>query len=125
PLGDDHFGVVAEPGRFNRTFGGQLIAQALVAAAATVEAKAPQSLHAYFVEAGAPGEPVEMIVDRVRDGRSMSVRRTTIMQGGRTLLTAIASFHANPEGNEVGERAPVVPGPDEMRRLQDWVVNER
>jgi acyl-CoA thioesterase-2 len=125
-LGADHFGVVAEPGRFDRMFGGQMLAQALVAAAATVEGTAPKSLHAYFVEGGAPGEPVEMTVERVRDGRSMSTRRTTIAQGARTLLTAISSFHANPEGPEVdGWPAPEVPGPDELPLLQDWVVDPR
>ena len=125
-LGDDHFGVIAEPGRFNRMFGGQMLAQALVAAAATVEGKAPQSLHAYFVEAGEPGQPVELTVERVRDGRSMSTRRTTIAQGDRTLLIALSSFHANPEGPEVDSSpAPDVPGPDDMTRLQDWVVDPR
>lgn len=125
-LGDDHFGVVAEPGRFNRMFGGQMLAQALVAAAATVDGKAPQSLHAYFVAGGEPGQPVKMTVDRVRDGRSMSTRRTTIAQGDRTLLSAISSFHANPEGPEVdGWPAPDVPGPDELPALQDWVVDPR
>ena len=125
PLGDDHFGVVAEPGRFNRIFGGQLLAQALVAAAKTVDGKAPQSLHAYFVEGGTPGERVELTVERVRDGRSMSTRRTTIAQGDRTLLTAISSFHANPEGPELADAAPDVPGPDQLPRLQDWVRGAR
>ena len=121
PLGDDRYGVIAEPGRFDRIFGGQLLAQALVAAAATVDGKAPQSLHAYFVEGGAPGEPLELAVERVRDGRSMSTRHTTVTQGDRSLLTAIVSFHANPEGVEVADPPPEVPAPDELPRLQDWV----
>ena len=120
-LAGDHFGVAAEPGRFNRMFGGQMLAQALVAAAATVEGKAAMSLHAYFVEGGAPGESVEITVDRVRDGRSMSTRRSTLAQGDRTLLTAIASFHANPEGPELGDPMPEVPDPDAWPTLQDWV----
>ena len=123
PIADDHFRVVAEPGRFDRVFGGQLLAQALLAAAATVDGKAPQSLHAYFVEGGIPGEAVELVVDRVRDGRSMSTRRTTIAQGERTLLTAICSFHDNPEGPHLAGPGPGSPGPDEMPRLQDWVVH--
>src|SRR4051812_17260836 len=55
-LGGDRFRVPGEPGRFDRVFGGQTIAQALLAAGATVDGKAPHSLHAYFVESGTPGE---------------------------------------------------------------------
>jgi acyl-CoA thioesterase II len=121
PLGGDHFRVVGEPGQFDHVFGGQLVAQALVAASATVTLKAAHSLHAYFVEAGAPGEPVDLMVDRVRDGSSISTRRVTITQGTRTLLTMIASFHEGSVGTEHGDPAPSVPGPDELPRLQDWV----
>src|SRR4051794_37221221 len=70
PLGEDRFRVAAEPGRFDRVFGGQTVAQALFAAGCTVAGKDPHSIHAYFVEAGAPDGPVELTVDRVRDGRS-------------------------------------------------------
>src|SRR4051812_3478642 len=83
PLADDRFRVGNEPGRFDRIFGGQTVAQALVAASATVTDKDPQSLHAYFVEAGTPDRPLDVVVDRVRDGGSMSTRRVTVMQGER------------------------------------------
>ena len=66
----DRFRVVGEPGRFDRVFGGQTVAQALLAASATVSGKLPHSLHAYFVEAGTPEAPLDLVVDRVRDGRS-------------------------------------------------------
>ena len=120
PVGDDRFRVVPEPGRFDRVFGGQTLAQALLAAAATVTGKEPQSLHAYFAEAGTPGEPVELVVERVRDGRSFSTRRITVTQGERQLLVAIASFHSNPPGPEVVEPAPSIDPPDQLPRLQDW-----
>ena len=60
PCGDDRFRVVSEPGRFDRIFGGQTVAQALLAASATVTDKAPHSLHAYFVEAGVPEQPLDV-----------------------------------------------------------------
>jgi acyl-CoA thioesterase-2 len=60
PRGDDRFAVLGEPGRFDRVFGGQTVAQALLAASATVNGKAPHSLHAYFVEAGTPEKPLEL-----------------------------------------------------------------
>lgn len=121
PLGDDRFRVTSEPGRFDRIFGGQTVAQALVAASATVEGKAPHSLHAYFVEAGTPEQPLLIGVERVRDGRSMATRRVTIAQGERTLLTALVSFHDSPTEPELAGPPPSVPGPDELPRLQDWV----
>jgi acyl-CoA thioesterase-2 len=121
PVGGDHFRVLGEPGRFDRVFGGQTVAQALLAASATVDGKDPHSLHAYFVEAGTPEEPLDLAVDRVRDGRSMATRRVTVKQGERPLLVAMASFHTNPPEPEVADPPPAVPGPDELPRLQDWV----
>ena len=119
-VGDDRFRAVGEPGRFDRVFGGQLLAQALFAASATVTDKDPAALHACFVEAGTPEHPVELVVDRVRDGRSMSTRRVTVQQAGRALLVAIASFHTNPATPEVAGPVPSVPAPEELPVLQDW-----
>jgi acyl-CoA thioesterase II len=121
PVGDDHFRVRSEPGRFDRVFGGQTVAQALAAAGETVDGKDPHSLHAYFVEAGAPDEALELTVERVRDGRSMSTRRVSVTQGDRTLLVAMASFHANPAAPELATSLPSVPDPDDLPRLQHWV----
>ncbi len=121
PLGDDRFRATSERGRFDRLFGGQQLGQAVIAASATVEGKDPHSLHAYFVEGGTPEEPIDLVVERVRDGRSMSTRRVTLLQGPRTLLTAIASFHANPVSPEMPSSLPDAPRPDELPRLQEWV----
>jgi acyl-CoA thioesterase-2 len=121
PAGDDRFRVVGEPGRFDRVFGGQVLAQALLAAGKTVAGKAPQSLHAYFVEAGAAEESVDLVVERVRDGRSISTRRVTVEQDGRPLLLLMASFHTGSEGAEFAEPTPQVPEPLELPVLQDWV----
>ncbi len=120
PVGPDRFRAVGEPGRFDRVFGGQLLAQALVAASATVTGKAPDSLHACFVEAGTSEDPVDLVVDRVRDGRSMSTRRVTVLQDGRPLLVAIASFHANAGTAQVAGALPPAPAPDDVPALQEW-----
>jgi acyl-CoA thioesterase-2 len=120
-LGGDRFRAPTEAGRFDRVFGGQVLAQALLAASATVAGKPPHSLHAYFVEGAAPGQPMEVSVDRVRDGRSMSTRRVSVWQGEREVLIAIASFHSQPEGFALAASAPPAPSPDGMPRLQDWV----
>jgi acyl-CoA thioesterase-2 len=121
PVGGDRFVAPPEPDRFTRVFGGQTIAQALLAAGETVDGTLPHSLHAYFVQAGLADHPVDVAVERVRDGRSMATRRSTVTQGERTLLVALASFHANPDEPELVEAAPVAPAPHEVPLLQDWL----
>lgn len=77
-----------------RLFGGLIAAQALAAAAATVEpARLPQSLHAYFIKGGRVGVDVEYIVERTRDGRSFNTRRVTAAQEGVPIFEMLASFH--------------------------------
>ncbi|MDT3445110.1 MULTISPECIES: acyl-CoA thioesterase II [unclassified Pseudofrankia] len=121
PAGTDLFRVRSEPARFNRIFGGQSLAQALVAAHVTVTGQEPCSLHASFVQAGKPGVPVELVVDRIRDGRTMSTRRVTVQQGDRVLLVAIVTFHADGAGPEP-PADPSVPAadPERLPLLQDW-----
>jgi len=120
-VGDDRFRVHSEANRFGRVFGGQMIAQAMRAAATTVGDKPPHSLHAYFVQSGDPDHALDVVVDRVRDGRSMAARRVTVEQAGDTLLIAMVSFHDNPTVPEFAEGAPQGPHPEHLPRLQDWV----
>jgi acyl-CoA thioesterase-2 len=121
PLGNNRFRATNEADRFGRIFGGQLLAQALHAASATVEGHTPHSLHAYFLQTGDSRRPVEIAVDGVRDGRSMSTRQVSVAQGDRTLLTALASFHSNPAEPEAKPEPLDVPPPEEMPLLQHWV----
>lgn len=120
-LGGDRFRVHSEANRFGRVFGGQMVAQAMHAAATTVGDKPPHSLHAYFVKSGDPGHPLEIAVERTRDGRSMAARRVTVTQAGEPLLIAMVSFHDNPSEPEFAEPAPAGPTPEGLPRLQDWV----
>ena len=119
--GNDLFTAGSERGRFAQVFGGQLVAQALLAAAATAEGKQPQSLHATFVEAGDSARPLDVAVERVRDGRSMATRQISIRQGGRTVLAALASFRSGGTGPELSDPPPQVPPPGELPLLQDWI----
>lgn len=121
PLSDDRFRVRSEANRFGRVFGGQMIAQAMQAAATTVGDKPPHSLHAYFVQSGSPDEPLDITVERVRDGRSMAARRVTVAQAGAPLLIAMVSFHDNPTEPAFAETARRRHHPDGLPRLQDWV----
>lgn len=75
-------------------FGGQVAAQALLAAGATVaEGRAPHSLHGYFLRPGDSRAPVVFGVERDRDGRSFSARRVVARQDGQVILNLSASFH--------------------------------
>jgi acyl-CoA thioesterase-2 len=82
-----------------RVFGGQVLAQALVAAQRTIpEDRSVHSMHAYFLRPGDVDLPITFSVDRIHDGRSFSTRRTQAYQDGVPILSAIASFQDNDEG---------------------------
>ncbi|MEU4168482.1 acyl-CoA thioesterase II [Streptomyces sp. NPDC026665] len=94
-----------------RVFGGQVAAQALVAAGRTVpEDRHAHSLHAYFLRIGDPGAPIVYSVDRIRDGRSFTTRRVVAVQHGQPIFHLSASFQAYEEGME--HQAPMPPAPD-------------
>ena len=80
-------------------YGGQLLAQTLMAACKTVDAdRVPHSMHGYFIAGGKSAEPVEFAVTRDRDGRSYSARSVAVMQDGRVLMNVLASFQVPQEG---------------------------
>lgn len=94
-------------------FGGQVLGQALWAAAHTVDpSRRPHSLHAYFLRRGDASRPVVYQVDRTRDGRSFSTRRIVAVQKGRPIFDMAVSFHADEPGFSHQEPMPSVPGPD-------------
>ena len=87
--------------RRKRLFGGQVIAQAFIAATKTVEiAKIPHSLHAYFIRPGSWKIPVLLEVERVRNGRSFSTRRVLAIQNGEAILSTDISFQVKESGLE-------------------------
>lgn len=100
-----------------RVFGGQVAAQALVAAGRTVEQRSVHSLHAYFLRPGDPKIPIIYQVERTRDGRSFSTRRVTAIQHGRPIFTLSASFHIEEESFDHQKSMPDVPPPEQ---LEDW-----
>ncbi|MFN8027773.1 MAG: thioesterase family protein [Acidimicrobiia bacterium] len=110
----------SERGRFDRLFGGQQLGAGVHGRQPHGGGQGPHSLHAYFVEGGTPEEPIDLVVERVRDGRSMSTRRVTLQQGSRTLLTAIA--RSTPTDSPAMDLPrPDAPHPDDLPRLQEWV----
>jgi acyl-CoA thioesterase-2 len=122
PCGEDRFVVEpARSGTSDRVFGGQLLAQAVVGAAATVTGKDIHSLHATFMRAGTPGAPLEIKVVRLRDGRSIATREVAILEAGELLLVAIASFARLRTEPDVTLSTPEVASPDETPVLQALV----
>jgi len=97
-----------------RVFGGQVLAQAVLAASRTIEERRLHSLHAYFLRAGDPEAPIVYDVDRSRDGRSFSARRVVAIQHGRQIFTMAASFQLPQEGLEHQFPAPEVPPPETL-----------
>ena len=109
PAGEDRFrGRTGGEGGGLRLFGGHVAAQALRAAASTVRPDhGVSSLRAYFLRPGRFGPPIDLDVERVRDGRSFTTRRVAARQAGETVLTLEATFHRAEPGDEHQPPSPV------------------
>ncbi len=107
-----------------RTFGGQVAAQALMAAGRTVEKGRVHSLHSYFLRPGDPRIPILYEVDRIRDGRSFTTRRVVAVQHGRAIYNMQASFHTEEVSLEHQVVMPIVPGPETVAPLLDRIKAE-
>jgi acyl-CoA thioesterase-2 len=98
-----------------RIYGGQVLAQALVAAARTVPPDRPvHSMHGYFILAGDLSVPVVYFVDRLRDGGSFTTRRVTAIQHGKAIFNLSASFHRPEEGLSHQVEMPAAPEPESL-----------
>lgn len=112
-----------------RIFGGQVLAQALMAAAKTLNEDKPcHSLHGYFLRGGDIDKPVIYEVRRLRDGRSLSAREVTAFQcqsaNGdapdlQVIFSMMASFSPMEEGLEYQEDMPIYPPPEDLLAEQD------
>jgi acyl-CoA thioesterase II len=98
-------------------YGGQVVGQALMAAAGTVGPEfVAHSLHGYFLRKGDPAVPVTYEVQLDRDGRSYSARRVLATQDDRLIFTLSASFHVPEDGPDHQAIAfPDTPGPEESQ----------
>lgn len=99
-----------------RVFGGQVLAQCLVAAERTVDGeRSPHSLHGYFLRPGDINEPITFSVDRLRDGRSFSTRRVQAFQKGEPIFSMIVSFQDEDPGLEHQDALPEgIPDPESL-----------
>ena len=101
---------------WGRIYGGLVVAQALKAAALTVDSDhGIHSLHAYFILGGDPKEPVRYEVDRLRNGRSFTTRQVVARQSGGAILNLSASFQRDEDGPNIQTpQMPKVPKPGEL-----------
>jgi acyl-CoA thioesterase-2 len=106
-----------------QVFGGQVLGQALMAAAATVENRLAHSLHAYFLRRGDFGSPIVYEVDRARDGNHFSTRRVLAIQHGAQILNMSASFQTEEAGFSHQLTMPTVPAPEDLQDLA-WHYRE-
>lgn len=108
-----------------RVFGGQVLAQSIVAATRTVDpARGVHSLHGYFLRPGDPSQNITFGVQRLRDGRSFSARRVHAYQNGEPILSMIASFQEPTEGLEHHDPVPFdAPDPDSLPTTADLVAH--
>src|SRR5688572_11044971 len=125
PRGGDRFIGRKQAEGTGRVFGGQAIAQALVAARRTVpDDRHTHSLHAYFLRSGTDELPIEFRVKRDLDGRSFSNCRVVASQQGEPILNLIASFQKRQEGpHHQYPTMPDVPPPEELE--PDSVIRAR
>jgi acyl-CoA thioesterase II len=123
--GGEHyqFSGRSQPMPHGRVYGGQVLAQALIAAGRSVpEDRAVHSMHGYFLRPGDSNEPIEFSVERLRDGNSFSARRAHALQHGVPILSMIASFQTPAGGLDHQDPMPTAPSPDELTPMRDYLA---
>jgi acyl-CoA thioesterase-2 len=113
---EDIFTGVSQSMPLGRVYGGQVLAQSIVAAERTLpEDRIVHSMHGYFLRPGDSTKGITFAVDRIHDGRSFSTRRTQAFQEGVPIFSMIASFQDEDPGVEHQEPMPEgLPGPDDL-----------
>lgn len=105
-----------------RIYGGQIVAQAIMAGSRTVpEGRQPNSAHAYFLRTGSIEEKVGIDVETMRDGRSFSSRRADVTQSKGTILTTILSYQEpGQQGVKYADPMPTdLPDPEDLTSAKD------
>ncbi|MCW2131867.1 acyl-CoA thioesterase [Arthrobacter sp. VKM Ac-2550] len=118
---EDIFVGISEPQPHGRVFGGQVLAQSILAAVRTVdEDRQIHSMHGYFLRPGDANAPITFGVQKLRDGRSFSARRTHAYQNGVPILSMIASFQVPSDGVDHHEPFPEgIPDPESLPSTAD------
>ncbi|MEJ1086988.1 acyl-CoA thioesterase II [Microbacterium sp. Mu-80] len=118
---EDIFTGTSQPMPTGRVYGGQVLAQSLVAAERTMpEDRVLHSMHGYFLRPGDAAQGITFAVDRIHDGRSFSTRRAQAFQDGVPIFSMIASFQDHGPGIDHAEEAPAgIPSPEDLSVDED------
>lgn len=121
--GEDTFVGPSQWMPHGRVFGGQVLAQCVVAATRTVAAaRRIHSLHGYFLRPGDINQPITFSVDRLRDGRSFSTRRVQAFQNSEPIFSMIASFQDDDPGLEHQDEFPTdIPQPESLPSAAEMI----
>ncbi|MFC8385451.1 acyl-CoA thioesterase [Nocardia sp. NPDC056952] len=107
---------------WSRTFGGQLVSQAIIAAGRTAGERPLHAINAHFVRGGDVKKPIEYHVQRHRDGRALANRTVTASQDGQELFVMLAAFQDWGKGLEHAHEGPDVPDPETLPRVEESFV---
>jgi acyl-CoA thioesterase II len=126
PVGPDRFlGQHVVANGYGVVFGGQLLAQSLVAALAGHEGKQAKTLHTVFARGASPEEPLDILVEPMHAGRAFASSTVTISQGDRLCTRSIVLLTADePDLIRHADPAPAVAAPDDDNTdgLGEWEV---
>lgn len=122
---EDIFTGLSQAMPMGRVYGGQVLAQSVVAAERTIPAgRSVHSMHGYFLRPGDAAKGITFSVDRIHDGRSFSTRRTQAFQEGVPIFSMIASFQDEDPGLEHQQQIPLdVPDPESISDIDAHVSN--
>ncbi len=119
-LGQSH-----NPG-WNRVYGGQVIAQAIMAVTKTARKDVTcHSMHGYFMRPGNPQKPIDYKIDPIHDGRSFQTRMVYANQEQETIFVMGASFHKTEQGLEHQDDMGSVPKPDDLPSIEQLITDDK
>ncbi len=125
---ENHFRGRSQDLGWGAIFGGQVLGQALSAAAQTAPAdRVVHSLHSYFLRQGDASRPVLYQVDRIRDGKSFTTRRVVAVQAGRPIFNLACSFQKEESGFDHMDAMPEAPPPEDLlseRQLAERIAEK-
>lgn len=108
-----------------RVYGGQIVAQAIMAMGRTVrEEHNLHSMQAYFLRPGDITKHIIFNIQPVRDGRSFSTRSLLAWQGDKLIFQASASFQAKEGDHERFRSMPAVSTPDSLESEEDFFARQ-
>lgn len=125
-VGDNLYRGNNMPQLTGRVYGGQILAQATMAAADTVnrgtdpDERLAHSITAAFLRPGLIDTPTEFEVFELNDARSFSTRSIRASQNGTLIFTARISFQLLQPGPSFGTPMPDAPAPETLQSSVDF-----